>query len=503
MDFNIASNKFYLRPIFKYLLVLLVATGVAYLVYQNSFKGFILPAVLPFVGLFFVAFYKNPKIGLFVVTGISFSLSFFGRYYPVNFPIGLAIDLLMVLNYIILVLRHWKHLNFKLAGNLYTFLMCLWMFYIILQLGNPEAVSKQAWFYAMRSMGLYQFLSVPLALVLLNTKKDFKNYFILWIVFSLLGAFWGIKQLFYGVSETEQLWLNMGAYRTHLIYGKLRVFSYYSDAGTFGAAMGQIAVMMFILCLGPFSNKKRVVFGIVGLITFYALMISGTRGALAVPAVGGMLYIVMIRNTKIFSTTLIVLALGFSFLRFTTILNTNYEVYRLRTSVRPSEDASFALRVMNRKLLSEYLKGKPFGGGVGACGFWGARFSPNTWLGQFPPDGLYTKLRAETGIVGRNLYVGIWLLILAYGVRITWRLKNQEYKTYCMAILAGFAGIMLANYGNEVLNSHPISMTSYIALTFVFSIRYWDEKGNVKLPKGEVPIAGRLEPKTTWGDEAS
>ncbi|MBL0073191.1 MAG: hypothetical protein IPP34_15850 [Bacteroidetes bacterium] len=110
-----------------------------------------------------------------------------------------------------------------------------WMLINILQIVNPEARSFEAWFYAMRGVALYFILTLMIGYLIINHKRDFKWFIFLWLFFSVLGALWGMKQLFYGLDEGEKAWLNVpGNLTTHLLFGKLRVFSFYSDAGQFG-----------------------------------------------------------------------------------------------------------------------------------------------------------------------------------------------------------------------------------------------------------------------------
>ncbi len=400
MEYHLASNKTKLHPIIKIIIALILCAGVGYMGAMNGISVLFIVLSFPFIIIYFIFLFRYPKVGIYTALVLGFIIPILGRYTNIPVPFGLGIDISLVLTYIVLFLKHWKYLNFKLASNKVVLLLSIWMGYILLQVINPEAHSVAAWFYTMRGMGLYQFLIIPLAFVLFDTKKDWYNFFYLWLGFSVLGIVWAMKQSILGVSAAEQKWLDNGAATTHILFGKLRVFSYYFDAGTFGAAMGQMCIMCFILFLGPFKIKLKALFFIVGLFSFYALMLSGTRGALAVPGIGGILYLIMIKNARLIIVGAVVMAFSFSFLKFTTIMQSNDQVRRLRTALNP-EDASLHVRLVNRAKLDEYLKGRPFGGGLGSTGAWGQRFSPHTWLANFPPDGLYTRIRAETGLIGR------------------------------------------------------------------------------------------------------
>lgn len=489
------------QKLLRYGISALLAIVSGYLIAQNGLPVAVILLALPFIAAFLLLMIRFPKLGIYSAMILAFILPILARYLPVNVPFGLGIDALLVLTFLILVFKNWKYLDLSLAHNVVMVLLMAWMLYIILQLANPNARSIAAWFYSMRAIALYQLFFVGLGLTIFNSKKDFYNFLNIWFGLSLLGVFWGMKQYLFGVSAAEQAWLDSGEYLTHVLFGKLRVFSYYTDAGTFGAAMGHVCVVSIILFLGPFSKARKGFYLATSLLCFYALMLSGTRGALAVPALGGICYIVMIKNTRILVAGVVVLISGFIFLKYTSIAAGNYNVDRLRTALDP-QDASLQLRLINRRRLTDYLADKPFGIGVGAVGNWGKRFSPGTWAADFEPDGLYTRIRAETGLIGRNFYVGMLLFILFEGIIWVWRTPDGEKRTLTMAILGGYAGILLANYGNQVMTQFPIAPTIYLGIAFLYNIRRWNEDGEVEIEGKETPIMASSEGgKTSWSQE--
>lgn len=476
--------------IIKYMLITMVAVAVGVLIGKNGVTAAAGVMAIPFAIAFLILFFNNLKVGIYFVLIMSFILPILGRYVPSGIPYGLGVDIMLVLSYFIIAFKHWKKTDFSLAANEVVLLMTLWMGYIFLQIGNPNAYSFEAWFYSMRGVALYQFLLIPLCFILFNTKKDWYRFWNIWVGFSVLGILWAIKQKAFGVDSFEQRWLDEGASVTHMLWGQLRIFSYYYDAGTFGAAMGQICIMTGIMILGPNSWKKKIFYAGLSGAAFIALVLSGTRGALAVPGIGGILYLIMTRNFKVLSIGGGILLAGFIFLKFTTIGNANYDINRLRTALDPN-DPSLNTRLRNRARLTEYLRGKPFGGGMGTVGSWGQRFSPGTWLANFEPDGLYTRIRAETGLVGRVFYVGMWIFLLARGIGFLWSFEDEERQNIAMAILAGYSGILVANYGNAVLTQFPISITTFIGICFVYNMRHWDYKGDFKFETKPTPLMGR------------
>ncbi|MBI1316892.1 hypothetical protein GC167_08565 [bacterium] len=453
--------------------VLLLGLGYVIVAYGAS-PGLGAIAIPPLI-LGLRSVYLDPKKAIWSVLAFGFLLSFFSRYFPV-FTFGLVVDIALAATFLLLFIKDYRKMRFERAGNIITLLMMLWMIYMLLELVNPEAHSAQAWFYSMRGIALYQVLLIPLGFMLLDSRKDFYTYLYIWIGLSWLGIFWGMKQQYFGLGPVEQAWLDNGQYKTHLLFGQLRIFSYYFDAATFGAAMAQLCIVCAIMMLGPFSKRKKFFFAATALFSFYGMMLSGTRGALSIPGVGALLFLILTKQTRILLFGVLFLLGSFYFLKYTSIGHSNYHVQRLRTALDPN-DASLNTRFRNRALLTVYLKGKPFGGGVGTTSSFGRRFSPGTWLSNFEPDGLYTRIRAETGIVGRNFYVGMWLLILIRGSWRTLHMAPGENKTIAMALLAAFAGILMSNYGNPVMSQFPISLLTFLSLVFIEQSYTWDAEG--------------------------
>lgn len=498
---GLLSSKWRINPVIKYggLLGLFIAMG--YALAHLNFIAMGAAMGLAAVSWFSILIFKYPRLNIYGMMFIGFWMAMLKRYVPVDIPYSLLAEFLLLMSLVVLAIKNWHYTDFSLARSFLVILLSIWMGYVILQIFNPEAQSIKAWFYVMRPLALYPLLMSMAGLILFNTRKDLKGFLILWFGLSMIGVLWAIKQKFFGVSVAEQRWLNAGAAGTHILFGKLRIFSYYFDAGTYGSAMGQACITSLILFLGPYRKKIKIGFLIVGLLSFYGMMLSGTRGALAIPAIGAITYLVMVRNVKLLVLGAVVLLSGFVFLKHTTIGQSNYDINRMRTALNP-EDASLNVRMRNRAALTEYLNSRPlngiFGGGLGTAGYWGRRFSPNTWLGHFSTDGLYTQVRAETGIVGRNLFVTLLLLLLFKGIGIAWGLKRKNDQVAAMALLAGYAGVLMANYGNSVMTQFPTNFICFFGLAFVYSMRYWNDEGKVELPDRPAPVDGRRPTSSSW-----
>ncbi len=281
----------------------------------------------------------------------------------------------------------------------------------------------------------------------------------------------------FGVDSFEQAWLDSGPGKQHVLFGKLRVFSFYSDAGQFGAAQAHAFVVATILFLRPsLPLGQKIFYGLAASLGLVGMMISGTRGAIAVPALGFMTYFLLSKNFKVFAGGIFVGAVVFYILKFTFIGQGVYAINRMRTALDPN-DASLLVRVENQKKLSLYLASRPFGGGIGSAGSWGLRFSPNTFLAQTPTDSWFVKIWAEEGMIGLTLH----LIILAYiaiksGILI-WNEEDSLFRQQKVAILAGTIGIYMASYGNGVLGQMPTGIVMYLGWAFLFMNK---EEGGTK-----------------------
>ncbi len=422
--------------------------------------------LLPFL-LFFAAWLvRDPQQGVYWALIFGFLSSGLARYFAA--PWGLTLDVFLFLSCIGWLFRQYKLKDWSAVRNDIVLLALVWMLYILLELVNPEAHSAVAWFYAMRGIGFYQLLSFVLVFTYFRKSVHLDRVINLIIWLSVLGTLWGFKQLILGVDAAEHYWLYVeNHHEEHILHGKLRVFSYYSDAGQFGASQAMVALMCGIMALGPFPLRKRLWFAAVALITFIGFAISGTRGALAVPAAGVLIFLITSKNFKILAAGLLTIGLVFYVLKFTFAFQGVEQVQRMRTAMDPS-NPSLLVRLNNQKTFGHYLSSRPLGGGVGTAGFWGARFSPNTLLAQTATDSWYVKIWAETGIVGIALHLFVLGYIMGKGASVIWRLKNQQVRYKAMAMYASIGGVLLSSYGNQVFGQMPTGMVMNLLIPFVF-----------------------------------
>ncbi len=453
---NMSSGSSKLYSISTMLIIVGAVGFIGLLVGKGGSKlGFLLIG-LPVVIGFLVKIFENPKIGLGYVLCISFFASGLARYVPI--PWGLTIDIILFISILAVLFKQWKHTDWSPINNDLMRIGLFYFLFTVLELGNPEARSPVAWFYAMRALGFYQLMAFGLVFYLYRKAKYLDVMLFIISFVSLMGAIWGMRQKFIGTDAAEDYWLYVvGHEETHILFGELRTFSFYSDAGQFGASQAMMFLLAGIIAIGPGSWTKRIWYGIIFLFTFIGFGISGTRGALAVPAVGSILFLIMTKNVRMLVPGLAFLIMIYVILAHTTLFQNIEQVKRMRTGLS-ADNPSLNVRFRNQVKFRKYLATRPIGGGIGTAGFWGQRFSPGTFLAETATDSWFVRIWAETGVVG--LFFHVYLLGFAMGKSgyIIWIMENQELRYKMMALYCSAGGIIMASYGNQVYGQLPTQM---------------------------------------------
>lgn len=426
-----------------------------------------------FGGIYIYLVFKNPILGFYTTIGLNFVILGMGRYVK-GYPLGFAIDGIIILTFLALIFSKFRErVDWSPINKNVTILAIIWLGYFMFQLINPEARSVQAWI-AGRSIGFYFFFFVILTFMFINTNKRLDTFLYVWGVFSILATLKGLGQFFFGVDAAEQAWLDEGAAKTHVLFGKLRIFSFLPDAGNFGANQGYSAVVAIIYSMTK-KGLPKIFFITVGVLGLYGMLISGTRGAIAVPFAGFMTFFVLRKNIKVFGAGIFMIAVIFVFFKFTMIANGNEQIRRMRTGF-DTNNASFQVRKKNQAILKGYLASRPFGAGVGHAGDKAQRFIPNAFLSHVATDSWYVMIWAEMGIIGLTLHLIILFYVIGMGsFKVMFRIRDPITKLKMSALISGMAGVMLASYGNEVLGQMPTSLLIYASMAIMSNQKIFEE----------------------------
>ena len=421
----------------------------------------ILPPVL-FAGVYLLL---NPKLCVHMGLILSFFATGMARY--VKAPWGLFIDVLLALSWLgLLVKGGLRKQDWSPIKNDINRVATAWFMVVLLELINPEAPGPVAWFYAMRAIGFYQWLGFGLIFMMYRDPKDLDRFLKTIMIISVLGTLWGLRQKIFGVDSAEWRWLYIeGKFEEHVLFGVLRVFSFYSDAGQFGASQVMMTLISGVILISPTTLKEKAFYLVAAIMTFIGFGISGTRGALAVPGIGAILYLILSKNFKLLVPGLLFVGTIYYVLKYTLVMENVEQVARMRTALDPDNE-SLRVRIENQRNFAKHLNSRPFGGGVGSAGFWGIKFNKGSPL-TMPTDSWYVRIWAETGVVGVSLHMFMLLYFLGKGCAVVWFLKEPVLKNKISGFVGSFAGILFANYGNAVYGQIPTSMIFIIAIPMI------------------------------------
>ena len=448
---------------------LLVASLVlAFLMVRGGVAVAAIILLLPFALIFLVASFNKPVVALYALFIFSFFLVAVERYLLKDvIPVGTIVDFLILYTFVLLFLKGLvQKVEWKKAGDGPMTVMSIWIIYCILEILNPEAPGLHAWFVGIRPF-LYMAFSIPLFCMLL-TVRSIKIFLTCWGILSMVLTIKGSMQLLIGLDSVEEA-LMVGPFRnTHVLWGKLRIFSICSDAGQFGACQAHAGLVGAILFLGAENAKQRLLYLMMCFTGIFGMFISGTRGALFIVAAGALVYLVLIKNTKLIILGLICGGTAFGLLKYTTVGESVYEIRRMRTAFNPDQDASYQVRKRNNERLGEYLSTRPFGGGLGSMGDTGTG-KKGSFLASMWSDSGYVLVWGQTGIVGLVLYIGMMLFILIKGAYFVWfSIKNKWLRNLVIAMVSGITGIAVAHYGNPVMTMHPTCLVLFFSVAVIF-----------------------------------
>lgn len=436
--------------------------GIIYAAVNQQMELLVMLGILPFLVIGFAYTFKSPLFCFLVFFTTNYFIMTFFRYSGMT-GLSFIIDILIVLTLIVAMIHSalFHDIPWKRVLNPVTFGTVLWMIYTFLEVLNPNAKTV-AWI-ASRQL-IYGCLAVVIMTCVVFTRKKY-IYITLGLLsfFTLIAAIKAIMQKHVGFDPVETKWLfEEGGALTHIIWSGIRYFSIFTDASNFGSNMGFATLIYGIL---PFYTKSPLTKGFyifVAMLSCYGMFISGTRGAIVVPLAGLAYFCLLGKNFRALSASFVLFVALFAFFAFTTLGESNSYIRRMRTAFNPTEDASFNVRQENQVLIGAYMKGKPFGEGLGLGGVEAQRFG-ESYISTIPVDSWYIKLWVETGWVGLVLYLAVVLCAILWGsYNIMFRIKDPALRGTMAALASGCFGLLISAYGNSFFGQFP---THFIVFT--------------------------------------
>ncbi|MEI6410101.1 MAG: O-antigen ligase family protein [Bacteroidota bacterium] len=453
------------------MMLLLAVLPVSYMMSVLDFKiSFVLYLVL--IGF--------PMV-LFCLINLTFSLAMllvmavfvvFGAKYT-SAPIGTLLDLLILVSAVGILLRQIKERDWSFAKFPLSYMILLWLYYNLMQVLNPEAGSKMAWLFTVRSVAIQQTVFFIGAYALRSNRRGIMALIKLIIAICGIGALYGLKQQFLGFSGTETAWMmaDQQRYELYFQWGLMRIPSFCFDPTTFGILMACFALFCTALLAGPTNAWQKIVLGFLLILALWSMAYTGTRTAYALIPVGGLFYGGLTLNRRVVFVGFLLALLGAGFILKS---SSSGVVYRIQSAFRPSKDDSMNLRLENQKKIQPYIQSHAFGGGLGSCGVWGARFNPESELSKFPHDSSFVRMAVELGWFGLILYTLLHYFVLRTGLRYYIRCRDPLIKAIYAGITTWCFMLAVACYVQEAILQLPMNVIYNVMLAVLVTLKNFD-----------------------------
>lgn len=404
---------------------------------------------------------------LFVALAIPFALKY------TSAPLGTLLDLLILLSTVGILLRQIKERDWAFAKSPLSYMILLWLYYNFIQVFNPEAQSKLAWVYTVRSVAIQQVVFFIGAYAFKNNWRGIVNTLKWIMLLCFAAAIYGLKQQFFGFNAQEKLWMMADQERFQLYFqwNMIRIPSFCYDPTTFGILMACFAVFCAALAVGATSTQQKIGLGIMAAVSLWAMAYTGTRTAFGLVPVGAVFFGGLILSRKVVLVGSILAVLGVGFVLKST---SSGVIYRVQSAFKPTQDDSMNLRLSNQKKIQPYIQSHPMGGGLGSCGVWGRRFNPESELAKFPHDSSFVRMGVELGWIGLLLYTLFHYVVLRSGMYYFFRCRDPFIKSLYAAINTWLFMLAVACYFQEAILQLPMNVIYNVFLAMLVTLKNFD-----------------------------
>lgn len=406
----------------------------------------------------------NTGIGLYIMLLFAFFISIPNRLAE-GIPMGIALDVMILvmlvgLLYRCTVSRDWSSFDTPVSVAVF-----LWAAMNLVELVNPWAGSRVAWFYVIRPAVGYMMVFF-LTSSYLNTRRKLFGMVAAIFFLSFISAVWGIWQATVGYFAWEYQYV-FSHDLVHLVfnYGRWRAIGSIGSPAQFGILMGVISMLCLPLLVAVRAVWVRVLLLVVSGTTLIAMVYSGTRSAFIIIPVFYLMWVLLARQRAMYAS-LVVAAVAFFALA--TMPSNNYHIQRIQSVFKASEDKSYQTRARNRQMIFPWILAHPIGGGLGSTGVWGQRFTPGTFLALFAPDSGLIRVAVELGWVGLLFFLWLYAKIIWEGIRKSRHVQDAGLKAVATGIIAVVPPLLIVEWGQEVIGVFPMSILFWMLIAILF-----------------------------------
>ncbi len=448
----LAANNLFLVPLAAG--TALLAIIIVYYCLFHPLKGFY---IVSFIGFF--VFYPNHLLGRDVL------------------PLNTGLEILIIFVFFGTGISKKSEINREhgLSKTFISITLFLITFYIGLQALNPNVYGLSGWFTAFKRSIVFVLIYI-IAYRLIDTEKKFIYFVRFWIIMSLVAAFYGCLQQWFGYLSLEMNYIRNipGAYEILNQGGQLRKFSFLADVVSFGVLAGCMALFTLLLAINEKNTKRKIWLFIFSIFMALGMAYSGTRTVTIIIPTGLALYCLLRIKHKTTLVTIFLAILGAIAVLFAPIYD-NATLTRIRSTF-DTEDPSLDVRNINRHYIQPYMQSHPLGGGIGTTNGAGLYNHPGHPLAGFATDSGFLKEGLEIGWIGLFLVILFDLSILYQGINYYFKMKDTQLKLYVVVILCTLFANIVTQYAQETVGQFPFAIFFFSSLSLMKRLLEFDKE---------------------------
>ena len=445
---------------------------------SSGYSAFVAVMCIPAIALVGYFLFSRKMAMFYTLFIVNTIIMFIERHFHLPVPVSLINELFELMLIGMVLVDHWR---FHLSRLINVMFLCaiVWVMFCCIEIFNDQCglgIDVYRWYTGARLMSMQILYAFVVTTLFIDTPKKIMTLLFIWAVFIVFAAIWLWKQKNIGLTEAESrfLWSSPA----HIMGGKIRYFSCFTDAANFGIHTAVASAAFLIIAATMKVTRIRIFFAIVGFIGIWAFFGSGTRTALFCFIATIMVFIVLCKNKKLILSVSAVFLVFLYILIFTNIGDSNQNIRRIRTAF-DKEDASLGVREQNKATLRKYMVDAPWGVGIGLENGDVPPFNKFKLITQVPPDSEYVYIWVRTGVVGLTVFCIInAVMFLGACWIVFFRLKNPSIRGVGIAYTAAFIGMHLGGYANQILLQFPNVLIYYGGLATVYLLPHIENEWN-------------------------
>jgi hypothetical protein len=432
-----------------------------------------------------------PSLALILLVALHFRMfifwtlifiNYFLQWHNISIPIPMSLpnEMLEIL-LLSLAIIDVKEAKFERTTNIMLYTLMVWCTFCTLEVLNDTCsigIDIGKWYAAARMMAFQLMYAFLVFTLYISNPKILVRYLFVWAGLALFAAFWVWKQQYFGMTASENAWIQTRGRSTHILQAGtlIRYFSIYSDAANFGIGIASTAVAFIIFGITSKIKRHKYFFLTTGIICAWAMFPSGTRTAIACFIAGILAYVFLSKSFKVAIPVSIFFGVFVFVLAFTNIGNSNQQIRRMRSAF-DKNDASANARSINQEAMKKYLSEAPWGIGM-HIGYQNVPANNKyTFMATVPPDSEYVFIWIHTGIIGITTFLICTAMMIVGACWIVFfRLQNPSLRGIGAGFCCAMISQQLGGYGNQVLMQFPNCLTFYGGLAIVYILPYIEKE---------------------------